>query len=80
MRDWWAEPSDESTGIVWDDIWEHFAAIETDFHEIYGVDFGSGILNERDWRWLKIRVSGLLSRDSRLARALGLENRQPSLL
>ena len=64
---------------MWDDVIEHFNDIETDFHEIYGVDFGDGVLEQRDWRWFKIRVEGLLIRDSRLALSLGLNNRQPSL-
>ena len=70
-RWWWAETSDESTGIVWDDIWENFNDLEADFHEIYGVDFGSNILNERDWRWFKTRTEGLLDRDTRIATTLG---------
>jgi hypothetical protein len=42
--------------------------IECDLHETYGVDVGSGILRDRSWRWLRVRILGLLSADSRLAR------------
>lgn len=30
-------------------------------HERYGVDVGSGILDRRSWRWLKVRIEGLLA-------------------
>lgn len=29
---------------------------------MYGIDTGSGILRERSWRWLTVRISGLLAR------------------
>lgn len=44
--------------------------IEADLHDVYGVDVESGILRARSWRWLRTRIVGLLSCDSRLARAL----------
>ncbi|MEU8473765.1 hypothetical protein [Streptomyces hygroscopicus] len=36
---------------------------------MYGIDVEeSRILSERSWRWLRIRILGLLSADSRTAR------------
>ncbi|WP_275467860.1 hypothetical protein [Streptomyces noursei] len=40
-------------------------------HEVYGLDLGvPGILRARSWRWLRVRILGLLSAESRLARVL----------
>ncbi|GAA2772766.1 hypothetical protein [Saccharopolyspora taberi] len=39
-------------------------------HEFYGIDVDSGVLRTRSWRWLRARIVGLLSCESRLARAL----------
>ncbi|WP_244203925.1 hypothetical protein [Streptomyces tricolor] len=35
---------------------------------MYGIDVDSGVLQQRTWRWLRIRILGLLSAESRLAR------------
>jgi len=43
-------------------------------HEIYGIDVSSSeVLDERTWRWLGARVTGLFERPchSRVGRALG---------
>jgi len=38
---------------------------------VYGIDVGEpGLLRERSWRWLRVRILGLISTDSRLARHL----------
>jgi hypothetical protein len=42
--------------------------IEADLQEHYGIDVGSGVLGERSWRWLRTRILGLLSTDSRTSR------------
>ncbi|WP_439676003.1 hypothetical protein [Embleya sp. MST-111070] len=46
--------------------------VETDLHEHYGVDVGEpGLLRARSWRWMRVRILGLLSIEaSRLARLL----------
>ncbi|WP_236067591.1 hypothetical protein [Streptomyces brasiliscabiei] len=33
---------------------------------MYGIDADSGILRQRSWRWLQVRILGLLSTESRL--------------
>lgn len=39
-------------------------------HSEYGVDLGDrALLRARTWRWLRVRIVGLLSADTRLARA-----------
>jgi hypothetical protein len=43
--------------------------IEVDLHEIYGIDVGDrALLDARSWRWLRLRILGLLSVECRLAR------------
>ncbi|MFJ6566218.1 hypothetical protein ACIQNU_02270 [Streptomyces sp. NPDC091292] len=41
--------------------------IEADLHQAYGIDVESGVLRERSWRWLQVRILGLLSTESRIA-------------
>ncbi|WP_424183856.1 hypothetical protein ACOBQX_18015 [Actinokineospora sp. G85] len=43
--------------------------VEADLHQVYGVDVESGVLRARSWRWLRTRIVGLLSCESRLARS-----------
>lgn len=41
--------------------------IEADLHERYGLDVETpGLLESRTWRWLRVRISGLLACESRL--------------
>ncbi|WP_432041407.1 hypothetical protein [Streptomyces cadmiisoli] len=42
--------------------------IEPDLHDTYGIDVESGILRQRSWRWLQIRIGGLLCAETRLYR------------
>jgi hypothetical protein len=38
-------------------------------HEVYGIDLSApGLLRERSWRWLRVRILGLLSTEGRLSR------------
>ncbi|MEU1674095.1 hypothetical protein ABZ752_19005 [Streptomyces roseifaciens] len=53
--------------------------IEADLHEVYGIDVGApDFLRSRSWRWLRVRVLGLLSADSRLARVLTPQQDAPA--
>ncbi|MEU5330919.1 MULTISPECIES: hypothetical protein [Streptomyces] len=57
--------------MTWPQILAEWPLVEADLHEIYGVDVGApGLLRSRSWRWLRLRVLGLLSAESRLARVL----------
>lgn len=55
-------------GPTWHDLLTHWTDVEADFHEHYSIDLSSGVLAVRDARWLRARLAGLLSTDSRLAR------------
>jgi len=66
-------------GENWPTFIRHWGKIELDFQEVYGIDLGApDLMRSRSWRWLSLRVIGLLSVDrgpfgtggSRLQRAL----------
>jgi hypothetical protein len=43
--------------------------VEADLHETYGLDVGDRqLLTTRSWRWLRARILGLLSTDTRITR------------
>ncbi|MGW6518540.1 hypothetical protein [Streptomyces sp. NPDC054962] len=55
--------------MKWSRILDEWPLIEADLHEVYGVDVGApGLLETRSWRWLRVRILGLLSADSRINR------------
>jgi hypothetical protein len=43
--------------------------VEADLHQVYGIDLGDPLLR-RSWRWLKLRIAGLCSTESRLSSTL----------
>ncbi|RLK13329.1 hypothetical protein DER29_4347 [Micromonospora sp. M71_S20] len=47
---------------------------------MYGVDVENrGLMRRRSWRWLEVRITGLLSADTRLYRALAPEPETPNI-
>ncbi|MFD4880008.1 hypothetical protein ACFWOB_42520 [Streptomyces sp. NPDC058420] len=55
--------------MTWAQLLDEWPLVEADLHEVYGVDVGApGLLDERSWRWLRVRIFGLLSADSRIQR------------
>lgn len=62
------------------DLLEQWPLVEADFQEVYGVDLNTpGLLQGRSWRWLKVRLYGLLSAECRTARHFAPpEPKQPS--
>ncbi|MGW2062808.1 hypothetical protein ACWCO9_19505 [Streptomyces sp. NPDC001937] len=57
--------------MKWSRLLAEWALIEADLHEVYGIDIATpGLLQDRSWRWLRLRIFGLLSADSRLSRLL----------
>ncbi|WP_405663383.1 hypothetical protein [Streptomyces sp. RK9] len=57
--------------MTWSQLFDLWPLIEADLHEVYGVDVGDPhLMRTRTWRWLRVRILGLLSADSRLARHL----------
>lgn len=74
MRDWYGytgplveqDPEPEPVQIPWSLILEHWADIECDLHEKFNIDAESGILRQRTWRWLHLRITDLTRQPSRL--------------
>ncbi|TGB03325.1 hypothetical protein E2651_25375 [Streptomyces sp. MZ04] len=55
--------------MTWPQLLEQWPLIEADLHEIYGLDVGDRrLMRARSWRWLRVRILGLLSAESRLSR------------
>ncbi|WP_117668488.1 hypothetical protein [Micromonospora sp. MW-13] len=60
----------------------HWRLIEADLHSEYGIDLDAddrAVLRCRSWRWLEVRITGLLSADTRLYRALAPEPELPGV-
>lgn len=50
-----------NSGLRWDDVYKHWNMIEADLQEVYGIDIESGVLGTRTYRWLIVRIAGLMS-------------------
>jgi hypothetical protein len=65
--------------VTWRQLLDEWPLIEADLHEVYGIDAGEpGLLRARSWRWLRARIFGLLSADSRINRLLNPPPDPPS--
>lgn len=61
----------DAPAVTWTALLERWALIEADLHAQYGIDLDApGLLTSRSWRWLRNRIFGLLSADTRIAQAL----------
>lgn len=49
---------------------EKWESAECDLHEVFGIDVESGVLDDRSWRWLDVRLRDLIHRGPRLGLAL----------
>ncbi|MBB4915099.1 hypothetical protein [Streptosporangium saharense] len=68
----------DGSTVAWADLLERWSLVEADLHAEYGVDLDEpGLLTSRSWRWLRIRILGLLSADSRTARSLTPDHDDP---
>jgi len=57
--------------LTWLDLFERWSLVDADLHAEFGVDiWDEALLTSRPWPWLRNRVLGLLSADTRLRRAL----------
>lgn len=58
--------------MTWADLLERWDLVEADLHQAYGIDMEDReLLRRRSWRWLRVRIAGLLSDpDSRICRAI----------
>jgi hypothetical protein len=52
--------------VSWADLLRHWALIEADLADAYGIDLEAApsVLTTRSWRWLRVRITGLLSSES----------------
>lgn len=59
----WIDLGEQARGdrLSWAQLLEHWQLIEADLHERYGLDLTEPVLRGRSWRWLRIRVEGLLA-------------------
>ncbi|MGW0134823.1 hypothetical protein [Streptomyces sp. NPDC003299] len=65
--------------MSWARLLDEWPLIEADLHEVYGLDVEApGLLDTRSWRWLRLRILGLLSADSRINRLLNPPPDPPS--
>ena len=63
---------------TWPEILENWVFVEADLQDS-GIDVGTGILRERDARWLKVRIIGLLaSANTRIGRLFAPKEEVPS--
>lgn len=72
------EVTGQESRLTWAGLLEQWALIEPDLHSEYGIDVHSGILTTRPKRWLQARIAGLLMTDSRLARHIAAQAKQPT--
>lgn len=76
IREWYHPPNSEQATpaevkVQWVDILNAWGAVECDLQD-KGIDVESGILHQRTWRWLNMRILDLINQPSRLRRALNL--------
>lgn len=57
--------------LTWPVLFERWALIEADLHEVYGIDLDDEhLMATRTWRWLRTRIAGLISTNTRIARSM----------
>ena len=61
LSDYYEYPEGTGKGRPWKDILIHWSLIEADLQDA-GIDTGSGILRQRSWAWLAVRIAGLLNK------------------
>ncbi|PRA13359.1 hypothetical protein CQ010_01550 [Arthrobacter sp. MYb211] len=62
--------SKEAEEFEWSNILAKWNLIELDLHEVFGIDiFNKPLMKARTYAWLRRRIEGLLTTDSRLSRA-----------
>lgn len=63
--------SSNGSGLGWLDFLSNWRLVELDFQEFYSIDLGTpGLMRARSWRWLSLRLIGLLSMEGRVQRVL----------
>lgn len=81
LYEWYEPPEAEKatqTGppITWHDLVSRWWLVEADLQDT-GVDIeDKRLMRLRSWRWLEVRILGLLHADTRIARALADDRQQ----
>ena len=74
IRDWYnddtTEPEREAPPVTWSMIFDAWIQCELDLHAIFGVDVESGVLEERTWRWLELRIAACIGHGGHLTKAI----------
>ncbi|WP_203236957.1 DUF7426 family protein [Nocardia panacis] len=76
LRAWFNPPelaaaNTTSPTLSWREVLSCWTEIELDMHSVFGIDVNSGVLHERPWRWLEVRIRDLASTPgTRLHRAI----------
>lgn len=69
-------PGAKGTTITWPEILTHWGLIEADLHSEYGINItNQHNLKQYSWRYLRCRIIGLLTADTRIARLLAPEQK-----
>ncbi|MBD5787106.1 hypothetical protein IF650_13040 [Cellulosimicrobium terreum] len=62
--------------MTWARLFELWSLVECDLHD-HGVDVDDdALMGSRSWRWLRVRILGLLAANTRTARALAPPKRK----
>lgn len=78
LYDWYDVPPEQlrrlehhADGLTWAALFERWALVEADLHQLYGIDIDDpALMGARNWRWLRTRIIALQSTsESRLWRS-----------
>ncbi|QIS18528.1 DUF7426 family protein [Nocardia terpenica] len=76
LRHWFNPPemapaNTAALTLSWREILSRWRELELDLHTVFGVDVNSGVLHERPWRWLEVRIRDIANTPgTRLHRAI----------
>lgn len=83
LWEWYELPEERATSgqrVSWAEILTNWRLVEADLHDVYGIDVEDReLMRSRSWRWLEVRITGLLAADTRLYRALAPEPELPDV-
>lgn len=65
--------------MEWPQLLKQWSLIEADLHSEYGIDLDEPAAQERTWRWLRVRILGLLTAPTPTRLSLALQPRKPEV-